>query len=175
MLSQLRVVVIVAVCVSGASIGLAEEPKEDPKNRVELRWVERTFVEGLTEKQSIQASCASDDVVYPHKKPALVLARKDVAEARLNQHDLLMNGLVTHHYSVTLVLTKQAREQLAANCPDKSARVTVAVDGRYWGWAHYTTENDAKVSELCKARSFNPHIGFMSSKVEAEHIVDAFK
>ena len=174
MLPQLRFAMLVAVCVSAAPIGLADEPKEKSTAKIELRWVERTCVDGVTEKQGIRESCG-DNVIYPHKKPALVLGPKDVKEAHLKQFDLRMNDIVVHHYSVCLELTKEARERLAANCPAKTARITVVVDGKAWGWAHYTTDNDAKVSEECKARSFNPDIGFMSSKDEAQQIVDAFK
>jgi hypothetical protein len=170
--SVLRVAAIFAACACGAAIGIAAEPKEQPKSKVELRWVESFRVEGLTADRGVGDP---DSPVYPHKTPALVLTRKDVAEARLNQHEWMMNDVVVPHYSVTLILTKEARDRLAASCPGKSARVTVAVDGRYWGWHHYTTDNDAKVSELCKAKNFNPYIGLMSSKAEAEHVVDAFK
>ena len=172
MVSVRRVAAIFAGCVCGLAIATAAEPKEQPKPKVELRWVESFRVDGLTVDRGV--GCP-ESPIYPHKTPALVLTRKDVAEARLNQHEWLMNDVLVQHYSVTLVLTKEARDRLAGCCPGKSARVTILVDGRYWGWHHYTTDNDAKVSELSKAKNFNPYIGLMSSKAEAEHVVDAFK
>ncbi len=174
MFSHLRCVTMIAACVSAASVGLADQPKAKPSTKIELRWVERTCVDGLTEKLGIPESCG-DGVLYLHKKPALVLTPKDVKEAQLKQFDLKMNDMVVHHYSVCFDLTNEARERLAANCPAKAAQVTVVVDGKALGWSHYTTDNDAKVSETIKARSFNAEIGSMQSRDRAQKIVDAFK
>jgi hypothetical protein len=152
----------------------SDQPQVMPKPKVDLRWVESSFIENLTEKKGFPGSCDPKDTLYAHKKPALVLTAADVAEARVTEHDLTRNGLGIL-YNVTLVLTKQARERLAADSPRNSARVTVAVNGRYWGWSHYTTDNNARVSESCLAKNFNASIGFMSSKSEAESIANAFR
>jgi len=106
-------------------------------------------VEGLTEKQGIQASCAPGNIVYPHKKPALILARKDVGKVRIQQFDWEINGAVTTNYSVTLVLTPEARDQLAAACPGKVALIAVSMDGHYSTISHYILDQDAPVSYQC--------------------------
>ncbi|MBM3983170.1 MAG: hypothetical protein FJ304_23435 [Planctomycetes bacterium] len=105
----------------------------------------------------------------------MILTAKDIVEARLNKFDWLMSGVVVHHYSVTLVLTKDARERLAKTCPGKSARITASVDGIFTGWSHYTTDNDAKVSEDLKAKNYNPSLGGSMSRAFAESIINAFK
>lgn len=151
-----------------------DQPNVMSKPKIELRWVESSRVENLTDEKGFPGSCDPKDTLYAHKKPALVLTSAEVAEARVTEHDLTRNGLGIF-YVVTLVLTKDARERLAANCPGKSARVTVVVNGRYWGWSHYTTDNEARVSESCIAKNFNASIGFMTSKSDAESIANACK
>lgn len=174
MVPALRLLAIFAGCTCGATIGFAAEPKEPPKPKVEIRWVERFRVEGLTVDRSVHPGGDTENDYYPHAKPAMILGREDIVEARLQHFDWLMNDVVVHHYSVTLVLTKDARERLAKSCPGKSARITVAVNGRYWGWDHYSTDNDADVSERSKAKNYNPCIGLMP-QADAESIINAFK
>lgn len=165
---------VITVCLVGLSRVMSEEPPKKPKMKVELRWLEMSRVEGLTEDKGIQASCETDDLLYPHRKPALEITREDVRGVLLTEHDLRKNGLGLL-YTVNFELTDEARKRLAANCPGQAARVTIGVDGRYWGWSHYITSDTALVSEACKARSYNPSVGFLSSKAEAEKIVEAFK
>lgn len=175
MFSVLRILAIFAEVACAATIGFAAEPKEPPKPKVEIRWVERFRVEGLTVDRIVGDSGDSPGY-YPHAKPAMILTAKDIVEARLKKFDWLMSGVVVHHYSVTLVLTKDARERLAKSCPGKSAAITVCVDGLYSGWAHYTTDNDAKVSETSKAKNYNPswYLGTMD-RASAERYIKAFK
>ena len=120
MVSALRILAIFAGVVCAAMIGFAAEPKEPPKPKVEIRWVEGVRVEGLTVDRIVGDSGDSPGY-YPHAKPAMILTAKDIVEARLKKFDWLMSGVVVHHYSVTLVLTKDARERLAKSCPGKSA------------------------------------------------------
>ena len=174
MVSALRILAIFAGFVCGATIGFAAEPKEPPKPKVEIRWAERFRVEGLTVDRSVGTSGDTENEYYPHAKPAMILSRKDIAEARLKQFDWLMNDVIVHHFSVTLVLTKEARERLAKSCPGKSARITVAVNGKFWGWDYYMTDDDADVSERWKAKNYSPCIGLMP-RANAESIINAFK
>ncbi|MFO0881684.1 MAG: hypothetical protein U0840_30670 [Gemmataceae bacterium] len=158
----------------GATIGFAAEPKEPPKPKIEIHWVELFPVKGLTVDRSAHNGSDTRNDYYPHTKPAMILSREDVAVARLDKFDWMMNGEVVQHYSVTLALTKEARVRLAKSCPGKTARITVAVDGHYWGWDHYTTDNEAAISERWKSKNYSPSMGLMS-RANAERIINAFK
>ena len=173
MFSALRLLAIFTGVACVATIGFAAEPKEPPKPKVEIRWVERFRVEGLTVDRIVGESGDSPGY-YPHAKPAMILTAKDIVEARLSKFDWLMSGVVVHHYSVKMVLTKDARERLAKSCPSETAAITVSVDGMYSGWTHYTTDNDAKVSEQSKAKNYNPTLGNMD-RASAERIINAFQ
>ncbi|MFN0053643.1 MAG: hypothetical protein ACKV0T_15800 [Planctomycetales bacterium] len=173
MVSALRLLAIFAGVACVATIGFAADPKEPPKPKVEIRWVERFRVEGLTVDRIVGDSDDSPGY-YPHAKPAMILTAKDIVEARLSMFDWLMSGVVVHHYSVKMVLTKDARERLAKSCPSEPAAITVSVDGMYSGWTHYTIDNDAKVSEQLKAKNYNPTLGNMD-RASAERIINAFK
>ncbi len=166
--------VVVSVCIAADK---GDKPSAPPKAKVELRWVESVRVEGLTEDKGFQSSCDPDSIVYPHKKPALVLTAADVTEARLSNFDLSRSGLSKENYRVTLHLTREARDKLAATCEKDGGRLlTVVVDGKYWGLQRYrkgkaTTEIPCQVC----AETFIPDVGFFSSKAEAERLVDAVK
>ena len=174
MVSALRLLAIFAGVACDTTIGFAAEPKEPPKPKVEIRWVERFRVEGLTVDRIVGESGDSPGY-YPHAKPVMILTAKDIVEARLSKLEWLMSGVVVHHYSGTLVLTKDARERLAKSCPGKSAAITVCVDGLYSGWAHYITDNDAKVPEQSKAENYNPSWYLGTDRASAESIINAFK
>lgn len=147
--------------------------KEAPL-KVEIFWVEARQVEGLTEDEGFQSSCDPKSIVYPHKKPALVLTAAEVSETRLTQLDLSKSGLSSNNYMVALHLTKEARDKLAASCKGQGMRLlTVAVDGKYWGLHRYEKENHGPAQ--VRAESFVPEVGYFSSRAEAERLVDAFK
>lgn len=171
-----RVALGLAVCSACGPAGEGQEPPAKPKAKVELRWVETKQIGGLTEDKGFQSSCDPKDIVYPHKKPALVLTTAEVSAARLTKHDLTRNNLGVH-YMVTLHLTKEAREKLAATVEGKQMRLlTVVVDGKYWGVRRYEKDKDAKfVPEGAHAETFLPDVGFFSSEAEAQRLVDAFK
>jgi hypothetical protein len=166
--------ILVTFAGFGATNAFAAEPKEPPKPKIEVHWVELFPVKGLTVDRSVHSGSDTENDYYPHAKPAMILSREDVADARLKQIDWMMNGGVVHHYIVTLVLTKEARDRLAKSCPGKTARIAVAVDGKYWGWDHYTTDNEADVSEHWRSKNYSPSMGLMR-RVDAERIIDAFK
>lgn len=171
----MRLAMGLAVCLAGAAAAQGQEPAKS-KARVELRWVEARPIDGLTEAKGFQSSCDPDDIVYPHKKPALSLTKAEVAEARLTHHDFSASGL-GHQYMVTLHLTKEARDKLAATVEGTQMRLlTVAVDGRFWGVRRYEKDKDAKfVPDQARAETFLPDVGFFSSEAEAQRLVDAFE
>jgi hypothetical protein len=150
-----------------------QEPASARRATVELRWVESGRIEGLTEKEGFQSSCDPDDIVYPHKKPALVLTAGEVSEARLSEHNIANRD----HYLVALHLTKEARDKLAASCEGNEMRLlTVVVDGKYWGVRRYEKDKSKPfVPPQARAETFLPDVGFFSSKAEAQRLVDAFK
>lgn len=165
--------VVCTVCVPGVA---QQDASAKHKAKVELRWVESQHIQGLTEDTGFQCSCDPKDIVYPHKKPALVLTAAEVSEARLAKHDFSKNGLGVN-YMVTLHLTDEARNTLAATVEGKEMQLlTVVVDGKYWGVRRYEKDKDAAfVSEQARAETFLPDVGFFSSEAEAQRLVDAFK
>jgi hypothetical protein len=168
----LRFAIVLAMCSSA----VAQQPAAGPKAKVELRWVEGQRIEGVTEEQGFQSSCDPDDIVYPHKKPALVLSAAEVTKARLSEYDFTANGL-SMNYMVALHLTKEAREKLAASCEGNQMRLlTVVVDGKPWGVRRYEKDQDKPfVPEQARAETFLPEVGFFSSRAEAQRLVDAFQ
>jgi hypothetical protein len=162
--------------IKAQSAADGQEPPAKPKAKVELRWVETKPIAGLTEDTGFQSSCDPKDIVYPHQKPALVLTTAEVSEARLTKHDFSRSGLGVQ-YTVTLPLTKEAREKLAATVEGKEMRLlTVVVDGKYWGVRRYEKDKDKPfVPEQARAESFLPEVGFFSSEAAAQRLVDAFK
>jgi hypothetical protein len=168
-----RIALGLVVCSTCIPAVVAQEPPVKAKAKVELRWVESQRVEGLTEDEGFQSSCDPDSIVYPHKKPALVLTAAEVAEARLTDHMIAGRA----NYLVTLHLTKEARDKLAATCEGKEMRLlTVVVDGKCWGLRRYEKDKDKPfVPAQARAETFLPDVGFFSSKADAERLVDAFK
>ena len=71
MLWHVRIVVGLLVCSACVPAIDGSEPPE--KAKVELRWVETKRIEGLTDDKGFQSSCDTKDVLYPHKRPALLL------------------------------------------------------------------------------------------------------
>jgi hypothetical protein len=165
-----------AVALTGLPAATAQDPPAKPKARVELRWLESRRIEGLTEDKGMQASCAPGDLVYPHKKPALVLTKAEVREARLTKHDLTAANIGIQ-YTVALELTKEARAKLAATVEGTRMRLlTVVVDGKCWGVRRYEKDPAAQfVPDQARAETFLPDVGFFSSEAEAQRLVDAFK
>ncbi len=169
---NLVLVLLVACSITVPAAG-QDQP---PKAKVELRWLERKRVEGLTEDKGFQSSCDPKDIVYLHKKPALTLTTAEVSEARLTRLDLTKNGLGVQ-YMVSLHLTKEARNKLAGTVEGKEMRLlTVVVDGKHWGVLRYEKDKDKQfVPEQAQAETFAPSIGYFSSEGEAQRVVDAFK
>jgi hypothetical protein len=173
----MRIVVGLAVysaCVPGVG---GQQPAAKSRAKVELRWVEAKPVEGLTEDKGFQTTCDPKDIAYPHKKAALVLTAAEVAEARLTKHDFSASGGLSELYSVTLNLTKKARDKLAAKCEgDESRSLTIVMDGKYLGAHRYEKDkNKPLIPAECRAETFTPSVGYFSSATEAERLVDAFK
>lgn len=156
---------------------LGEQRDAAAKPKIELRWVETKQIPNVTEAEGFQSSCDPDSIVYPHNKPALVLTSKEVKEVQLRNNDLSKNGLSSQNYTISFILTDEARRALAATCEGTKMRLlTVIVDGHPWGIHRYEIDPDAPfVPARAQAASFVPEIGFLSSKAEAQRIVDAFK
>jgi hypothetical protein len=168
----LRVVLGLAVCTACLAIVVGQEPDAAPQVKVELRWVETKWIEGLTEDDGFQSSCDPKDRVYPHKKPALVLTAAEVAETRLTKHTIAGR----EHYMVALHLTKSARDKLAATYEGREMRLlTVVVDGKCWGIRRYEKDQDKEfVPDQAQAETFVPDVGLFSSQYEARRLADAF-
>jgi hypothetical protein len=174
MLKLSRVPAALVVCAVWVSVGMGKDPE---KARVELRWMESKKIEGVTENKGYQTSCDPKDIMYMHNKPALVLTKKEVAEAELKEHDFSKNGLPGGHYTVNIHLTKEAREKLAASREGKQMMLlTVLIDGQRWGLYRYEKDSEKPfVPEQARAATFCPGVGFFSTKYEAEQLVEALK
>jgi hypothetical protein len=166
-------IVLVLLCLH---TNFAQEPAK-PKVKVELRWVVAKPIEGVTEEDGIQTSCDPKSIMYPHKQPVLVLTGTEVASANVSHHDMSKNGLSANNYNVTIHLTKEAREKLAASTEGNEMKfLTVTIDGKHWGLIRYEKDKNKQfVPEQCRAESFVATVGFFSSKWEAERVVDSFK
>jgi hypothetical protein len=159
---------VIMVCVPAMGQKLA-------RPKVELRWVEWQKIDGLTEETGFQSSCDPDSIVFPHKQPVVVLTMAEVSEARLTHHDFKGSG-IGDLYMVALHLTPEAKAKLAADCKEGQYRLlTVVVDGKCWGLRRYEKSKEPGVPMQARAENFLPEVGFFSSMVEAQRLVDAFK
>ena len=169
--------VFAAIGVFSLAVAYAEDAPAEKKAKVELYWVESKLVIGLTEDKGFQSTCDPKSIVYPHKKPALVLTAAQVEETRLTKHDFSGSGSPGELYWVTLHLTKAALAKLAATCESKDTReLTIVVDGKHWGVYRYEKDKDKPfIAEEVRAETFRPSVGYFTSKVEAERLANAFK
>jgi hypothetical protein len=153
-------VFLLAVCAIPVS-GTADEFAPDrPKAQVAFRWLEDRPVPEVTWAEGICTTCG-EELSYLHKEA--ILTGRDVARTELREHDFSSAGLPGKMYSVNLHLTPAAREKLAAAAGDGQKWLAVMVDGAYQG---------AWVFEKSQSAEFVPTAGFLSSKVEAERIVE---
>ena len=134
------------------------------KAKVELRWIEGGHIEGLTDfEMGFPGSENRGDVVYPHKKPALVLTPAEVKKVRITTLTIASRD----QYGVKIQLTKKARETLAMTVEGTTTRwITVVVDGYCWGYRRY---------EPSDAKKYNPSLGYTTSKAYVQRVVDALK
>lgn len=181
MLWCVRVVLGLLACSACAPAVDGREPpakeKAEAKATVELRWVESRRIDGVTEAKGFQCGCDPKDVAYAHKKPALVLTAAEVARVEMKNVDLSKSGLSAENYTVTIHLTKDAREKLAATADGNDMRrLTVVVDGKTWGVHRYEKDKDKPfVPAQARAETFAPGVGMFSSRAEAQRLVDALK
>lgn len=147
------------------------------KARLEFRWVESKKIDGITEDEGFRTSCDPDSIMYPHKKPALVLTSAEVTDATLKNHNFSNSGGAKSNYMVAFHLTQEAREKLAAQCDTMETKLlTITIDGRPWGLHRYEKDKDKPfVPEQCRAESFLPEVGFFSSHYQAQRLVDAVR
>ena len=144
-------------------VGWGQEPVVKPKAKIEFRWVEDNPIKDVTEENGIIAW--EDDLMYLHKD--VILTSKDVSEAILSKNDLTANGIGVV-YSVKLLLTDEAKQKLAMAIEKSGGkRLAVVVDGNIRGATFFKDKAtmDANI----------PSAGFLSSKSEADRIVEATK
>ena len=164
MVWTMRILVALAVGLTCVLTVRSEDSPDKPKVKVEFRWVEARLIQGVTEEKGIRLSCA-ETLSYQHKKP--ILTGADVTEARLTKYDFSANGIPGEQFTVAFLLTKEARQKLAADCEEVQARMlTVVIDGRNWGAWNVSKSN---------AAAFVPCAGFIPSRETAERIIMAFK
>lgn len=165
----------IAACSMLFAPAMAQEGKTK-KSRIEIRWVEKEKVDGLTEKKGFQTSCDPDDLVYPHKKPALVLTAAEVEDVRLDTKDFSSSGLSTVHM-VTIYLTDEAKKKLAASVEgDQMRLLTVSVNGKNWGVKRYEKDKNKRyVPKQARAESLVLSVGYFASFDKAQQVVDSLK
>jgi hypothetical protein len=128
MLWYMQIALGLVVCSASVE---GQEPSPKPKATVELKWLEKERVEGITEEKGITTTCDPKSVEYMHKKPVFVLTAADFDEVRVVFHEVY-SGILVPYYSVKLSLTKKARDRLAASCADPKGRMlAVQMDGKY--------------------------------------------
>ena len=157
----------IALCLTAYSIAAAvasgQEPAAPPKAKIEFRWIEDAPIKDVTEDKGITPW--ENEVMYLHKKP--ILTAKDVANASLSKIDLTANGLGVL-YSVKLQLTEEARQKLAKEIEKGGGkRLAIIVDGNVRGAPHFPDKSAVNTNI--------PSAGFLSSKIEADRIVEACK
>jgi hypothetical protein len=108
-------------------------------------------------------------IVYPHRKPALVLTPADVSRAELTEHFLAG----APRFLVTLNLKETACEKLAATVEgDHSRWLTVTIDHKNWGVHRYEPDQQKPfVPEQARATTIRTDVGFFSSREEAQRLV----
>ena len=144
-------------------VGWGQEVVATPRAKIEFRWIEDHAIKDVTEENGVIAW--EDDLMYLHKDA--ILTSKDIADAILCESDLTANGIGVV-YSVRLILTEGAKEKLAMTMEKSGAkRLAVVVDGNIRGATCF------KDKAMIEANI--PSAGFLSSKFEAERIVQAAK
>ena len=153
-----------AVYLLSVSAIMGHEPPAKAKPKIELRWIEGGHIEGLTEsKGGFPGSESRGDVVYPHKKPALVLTPAEIEEVSIRS--LSLSSTSKDQFGVTIQLTKKARKTLAKSVKGKKTRwITVAVDGYCWGYSRYEPSDAMKYKA---SMGYTPSLGYVQRIVDA--------
>lgn len=175
---QVRIVVGLAACMAYLPPAVGQQPADlaKAKAKVELRWLETRPMEGLTENEGFQASCDPGDV------------RLSPQEARPGAHSRRGERSPPHPASVDGCRLGRAGSRHPPSHPGgprKAGRngrgpgdapLTVVVDGKYWGVRRYEKDQDKEfVPGQARPATFTPHVGFFSSKAEAQRLVTAFR
>ena len=161
----MRTLLLIASISLCTTMTVAQDKEKAPaKAKIEFRWLLFKAEKGVTEEKGLQTTCGPE-LMYAKLKP--VLTNADVAGTTLKHHDLSKNGLGKDQYSVTFDLTKDARKTLVKDLGEAvDGQLAIFVDGKYWGTGYFKSAD---------AESFKPFAGLMTSKAEAERMVDACK
>jgi hypothetical protein len=144
-------------------VALAPAVAADPPKpiKVEFRWLETAFTEGLTEKTGSPITCGGDDY-FPHLKAVLTAA--DVTGTQRTSVDV-GNG---PQYAVGFTLSKDARKKLAEGCGDAPGRwLTAYADGHAYGAAYFDKAKPDKFTA--------PSVGFTPNKELIDRVIEGCK
>lgn len=155
----------------------ADAVSTDPDFKVEFRWIENLFVEGVTEKQPRIIGPCDEGGWYVHRKPALTT--EDFADAKLETTLVAGEGVVGRQYLVRFQLSDNAIEKLVEQCGKETRKRIVAVYVKYQGGDAEILPSPiryfpAVTFDRSKPNAFQPPIiGFMKSKEHANQILQA--
>jgi hypothetical protein len=162
MLWYTRIALNLAACLAFVTAVVGQEPPAKPKAKVEFRWLEKRPIQDVTEDKGIPITCGGE-LAYLHKTP--ILFGNDVTKAHLRKHDFTVGGLPFDLFSIQFDVTDEAKLKLAAASGGERLKlVAIVVDGKYLGASYFKAD---KITE------FAPSAGFISSRIEAERIVES--
>ena len=140
--------------------------------QIAVFFVENKYIEGITDRIGFRVGEGGGDLVYKHKKPALMANPETVQNLTLSSKDLSDVSPGTVSYNFILHFTSDARKKLAKTLDGKGAHsrdVTAMIGPRRFGMQRYHVTNDGP--EMCRAESFS--LIFTSySKPEALKIIN---
>ena len=159
----------------------AKKPVDDTKAdhretsrppQIAVFFVENKYIEGITDRIGFRVGEGGGDLVYKHKKPALIASPETVQNFTLSSKDLSDVSPGTVSYNFILHFTSDARKKFAKTLDGKgthSRDVTAMIGTRRFGMQRYHVTSDGP--EMCRAESFS--LIFTSySKPEALKIIN---
>jgi enterochelin esterase-like enzyme len=144
-----------------AFLGSPVPAADKPPARIELKWVERERIAGVTDEKGVQMSCDPENKWFPHK--TAVLTNTDLKPGRLTETTFNTAAGALDNFTVEIDLPAAARQKLIKECGDADKRMLgVFVDGHNWSaWWFQKKE----------ANRFAASAGFFPSKDTAEHVL----
>ena len=162
MAASTRVLFFLAICATTTLPALADEPQELAAAKIAFHWLENAPIAEVTREEGFRTTCG-DELSYAHLTP--ILTNEHVASAVLSEHDFSSAGIRGAQFSVKLHLTPEARQTLIDSLGDAPDGVlAIFVENRYWGAGYFRTES---------ASTFVPMAGYLTSRADAQRIVDA--